>query len=102
MQLKLLREKLQKNNDNDEFRSDYINLLNGDIDKLMLDDCEIKRICSERLNSDFTTVFTCDEKYYQVKGYYNSWEGIDFSNSVIHEVKPEQTTITVYVKTKGD
>lgn len=35
-------------------------------------------------------------QYFEMEGYYNSWEGSDFSYSVILEVVPREVVVTKY------
>ena len=104
MQLSELKQKIREElKTNKDFEDLYNDFLNG-YGSPKLDGKVMKKISSERHNSDYTTIFSYDEKFYMIVGYYDSWNGVDFDDKVgsIKEVKPEQKTITVYKPIKGD
>jgi len=79
---------------NDGFR-DFLLGCTGD--KEQFGDSKFELIKSERCNSDYEVVFKVDNKYYQIIGYYDSWEGTTFEDlDDISEVRPVEETIIVY------
>ena len=87
--------------DDDEFAEKYKEMLHDDRNSLVLDNLEIKLISNQRHNSDKIVIFTYNDKYYEVLGSYDSWNGTEFYDPTdVDEVKPVQKVITEYVHVK--
>lgn len=53
-------------------------------------------VASKRINADAMRVFKIEDSYFRIDGYYDSWNGSNFEDASIQEVRPIEKTITVY------
>lgn len=54
----------------------------------------------EDMGSQRWIIFRVGEDYFQVFGYYNSWDGDNWEGAELEEVEPFERTVTSYRKKK--